>query len=178
MRGDTNKERLEEFMRFLGRSAHEPARIYFTGGTTALLFGWRESTVDVDLKFDPERDELFRLVSKIKDVLDINIELASPPDFIPEVPGWAERSIFIAREGRLDFYHYDPYSQALSKVERGHAQDLDDVDSMFHDELIVSDKLDELFKLIESQLYRYPAIDPAKFRRSLDEILAKQKRAE
>lgn len=118
MRGDTNKDRLRTFMQALGRAAHEPARIYLTGGSTAVLFGWRESTVDIDLRFDPERDELFHLVSSAKDDLDINIELASPPDFIPEVPGWQDRSIFIAREGKLDFYHFDPYSQALAKTER------------------------------------------------------------
>jgi len=102
MRGDTNKEQLQKFMRALGRGARERSRIYFTGGTTALLYGWRESTVDVDLRFDPERDELFRLVSDLKDELDINIELASPPDFIPEVPGWQDRSIFITSKGKLD----------------------------------------------------------------------------
>ena len=26
----------------------------------------------------------------------------------------------VAREGGLDFYHYDPYGQALAKIERGH----------------------------------------------------------
>ena len=162
----------------LGRGAREPSRIYFTGGTTALLYGWRESTVDVDLRFDPERDELFRLVSDLKDELDINIELASPPDFIPEVPGWQDRSIFITSKGKLDFYHFDPCSQALAKAERGHDQDLNDVDSMFKDGLIETGKLASLFDAIEPKFYRYPAIDRAKFRRSLDDIFSKQKKVE
>ena len=37
---------------------------------------------------------------------------------LPSLPGWRERSLFIDRHGRLDFYHYDPYSQALAKLER------------------------------------------------------------
>jgi hypothetical protein len=138
MRGDTDNERLSEFMRELGRTVREPARVYLTGGSTALLFGWRESTVDIDLRFEPERDELFRAISSLKERLDINVELASPP---PEVPGWRDRSIFIAREGNLDFYHFDPYSQALAKIERGHEQDLADVASMFCEGLIAADKL-------------------------------------
>ncbi|MDQ7828028.1 MAG: hypothetical protein QN122_05460 [Armatimonadota bacterium] len=31
----------------------QPARVYFTGGATALLYGWRETTLDVDVKLVP-----------------------------------------------------------------------------------------------------------------------------
>lgn len=165
-------------MHALGRAAREPARVYFTGGTTGLLFGWRESTVDIDLRFEPERDELFRIISSLKDELDINIELASPPDFIPEVPGWQERSIFITHEGKLDFYHFDLYSQALSKIERGHVQDLADIESMFNDRLIEPEKLAQLFDAIEQNLYHYPAIRANRFGKALDDVLAKQKRGD
>lgn len=39
-------------------------------------------------------------------------------DFIPSLPGWRDRSVFIARHGAVDFYHYDCSAQALAKVER------------------------------------------------------------
>ena len=87
-----------------------------------MLYGWRESTVDIDLSFSPESDEIFRALPELKELLNINIELASPSDFIPPLPGWEERSIFIVREGRIDFFHLDPYSQALAKIERGPCQ--------------------------------------------------------
>jgi hypothetical protein len=32
----------------------EHGRIYLTGGATALLYGWRSTTIDVDLKANPE----------------------------------------------------------------------------------------------------------------------------
>jgi hypothetical protein len=38
--------------RDLGRVAREPVRIYLTGGSTAVIEGWRDATVDVDLRFD------------------------------------------------------------------------------------------------------------------------------
>ena len=69
----------------------------------------------------------------------------------------------ICREGRVDFYHYDAYSQALSKIERGHEQDVSDVRAMLRDSLIEREKLLSLFAAIEPQLYRYPAIDPPSF---------------
>jgi hypothetical protein len=102
--------------------------------------------------------------------LDINIELASPSDFIPEVPGWRDRSRVIQREGPLDFYHYGFYAQCLSKIERGHATDRADVASMIGAGLVDRRRLGELFAAIEPELYRYPAIDAADFRRRVDAI--------
>lgn len=171
MRGVTTEEKIREFMRVFGASAKQPARVYFTGGATAVLMGWRDSTIDIDLRFIPENDELFRAIPALKEKLGINIELASPADFIPPVPGWEERSRHIAREGKIDFYHYDAYSQALSKIERGHEQDLKDVESMLRERLIEREKLLLLFQTIEPRLYRYPAIDPRSFAEAIRRIV-------
>jgi hypothetical protein len=151
-------------MTAMGRRVRSAGRVYLTGGATALLHGWRPMTVDVDLKADPEPSGFFEAIAALKDELSVNIELASPSDFIPELPNWRERSIFIARHGLIDFYHYDPYSQALSKLERGHSRDLTDVDSMLHRGLIRCDQLLQLFLEIEPMLIRYPSLDPGTFR--------------
>ncbi len=63
-----------------------------TSGFALSLEGWRETTVDVDMRFEPEAEELLRALPALKERLGVNIELASPPDFIPELPGWRERS--------------------------------------------------------------------------------------
>lgn len=144
-----------------------PGRIYFTGGGTAVLQGWRATTIALDLKADPEPAHLFQAIAELKESIDINIELASPADFIPELPAWRERSLFIARRSQLDFFHYDFYSQALAKIERGHARDLDDVHAMLERGLITCGKIWSLFRQIEAEVIRYPAIDPAVFRSSV-----------
>jgi hypothetical protein len=171
MREVTDRERLDRFMTALAARASREARVYFTGGVTAVLHGWRASTIDVDLRFLPELDELFRALPLLKEELHINIELASPPDFIPALPGWEERSLFIRREGNVSFYHFDLYSQALAKIERGHAQDGLDVKAMIQGGLVEPDKLLELFASIEPQLYRYPAIDALSFKKSIQETV-------
>ena len=159
-------------MRTLGAEADIPARIYFTGGASAVLLGWRDSTIDVDLKMDPESDRLYRTLPVLKEALEINVELASPADFIPELPGWQERSVFIVQEGRLSFYHYDFYAQALAKIERGHSQDLADVREMMSRQLVNPQTALLYFAEIEPKLYRYPAIDPPSFRRSVENTMA------
>lgn len=167
MRDLAGKDKIVKFMRAFGQIARSEVRVYFTGGTTAVLFGWRDSTVDIDLKFFPEPDELFRAIPDLKEKLQINVELAAPPDFIPELPGWQDRCPFIVREGKVSFFHYDLYSQALAKIERDHAQDQRDVASMFDGDLLEPQKLIRLFEQIEPNLYKYPAIDPSTFAASL-----------
>ena len=163
-------------MKLFGRTAKERCRVYFTGGATAVLAGWRETTVDIDIRFEPEFDDLYRAIPEIKERLKINVELASPSDFIPEVPGWQERSQHIGTEGKVDFFNYDPYSQALAKIERGHEQDRRDVTSMFESGLIEPEKLESLFYEIEPFLYKYPAIDPGKFATRVLDLISSQKK--
>lgn len=171
MRRLAEEDRIRRLMRSLGAAAHEESRIYFTGGVSAVLMGWRSSTIDVDLKLVPDRDDLLRILPDLKNELDINVELASPSDFIPELPGWETRSRFIVREGKVSFHHYDFYAQALAKIERGHSQDRSDVAAMLRDGLVEAVRLRELFEAVAPLLYRYPAIDPNSMRRSIDEAL-------
>ena len=173
MRGLTDGQRIREFMAALGREALGETRVYFTGGVCAVLEGWRATTIDADIRMVPERDELFRALVTLKERLQMNVELASsPPDFIPELPGWADRSPFVAREGLVSYYYFDFYSQALAKIERGHAQDGDDVRSMLESGRVERSQLRTMYDRIVPLLPRYPAIDPARFRRRLDETLA------
>ena len=174
MRGLSTRSQVERFMAALGRAVRQPTRVYLTGGASAVLFGWRETTIDVDLTFVPEGDEVFRAIARLKEELGINVELASPSHFIPAVPGWDTRSAFIAQEGPISFYHYDFYSQALSKIERGHAQDRMDVAAMLTSGLVDASRLLALFELIVPDLHRYPAIDPASFRRLVAEALERR----
>jgi hypothetical protein len=171
MRSLADTERIRRFMTALGREADRPARVYLAGGATAVLYGWRESTIDVDIKIVPDIDRVFRAIPDIKERLQINIELASPDDFIPVREDWEDRSPFIAREGPLAFHHFDVHAQALAKIERGHAQDVVDVREMFERRLIEAGKLLEYFSAIEPRLYRYPAIDAKSFRMAVDDVV-------
>ena len=167
MRELVDVDRIRRFMRALGQEGVD-GRVYFTGGATAVLLGWRASTIDVDIRLVPEHDVLLRAIQRLKEELQLNVELASPLDFIPVPPGWEDRSAFIAREGRLSFHHFDVYAQALAKVERAHAQDLDDVRAMIRLGVIEPERAREYFRRIESDVYRYPAIDLASFRARVD----------
>jgi len=85
---------------------------------------------------------------------------SSPLDFLPPLPGWQERSRFRLREGNLEVFDFDPYSQALSKLQRGFELDLADVRSMVESGQVEPAKLRELFEAVGPELFRFPAVDP------------------
>jgi hypothetical protein len=156
--------RIGRFMQALGRAAGAEGACYLTGGTAAVLVGWRRSTIDVDVRLVPKTETLLRAIQRLKDELRINVELASPADFVPVPPRWEERSLFVAREGKLSFYHVDPYGQALAKLERAHVQDLDDVRELVERGLVEPERALAYLEAIEPELYRFPALDPRAFR--------------
>jgi hypothetical protein len=129
-----------------------------------VLAGWRSTTIDVDLKLVPEQDSVLRAIPRLKNELQVNVEFASPGDFIPLPEGWEGRSPLAERGKRLTFRHFDPYSQALAKLERDHARDRADVRALITTGLVDPDRLWSYYREIEPELYRFPAIDPAALR--------------
>ena len=168
MRTPATAERIHTLLEAFGRAAKSPGCVFLTGGSSAALIGWRPTTVDVDLKFDPEPAGVFSAIPTLKNTLDINIELACPSDFIPELPGWRERSQLIARHGQLACYHYDFDAQALAKLERGHDRDLLDVGAMLQRNLIEPQRLLQHLTDMDERLLRYPAIDPTAFHKKVE----------
>jgi hypothetical protein len=170
MRRQVTTETLKRFIQELAAAAQGPGKVYITGGATALLLGLREQTIDIDIKLDPEPKGVFEAIAKLKNSLNLNVELASPDDFIPAPPDWRERSRLIARIGQVEFYHYDFSIQVLAKLERGHAQDLQDARSFVRGGYVTVTELKKRFKQIEPGLLRYPAIDPGQFRKKVEEF--------
>ena len=170
MREAVTEPRLRTFMRAIALEAREQGRVYITGGASAVLRGWRTSTLDVDITIVPEDDRILRAIPALKERLQVNVELASPADFVPPLPGWEERSEFIVREGSISFHHFDFYTQALSKLERAHHKDLLDVDSMVRDGLVNPQQLLALFEEVATSLYQYPALDPPTLRAAVERL--------
>jgi hypothetical protein len=165
-----DRSRIEAFLTALAREATADTNVYLVGGTSAVLEGWRASTIDIDIVMRPESDAMLRAIPALKERLQLNVELASPDQFIPVPPGWEDRSPVVSRIGRVTIRHYDFCAQALAKIERGHARDLADVDAMLSRGLIRSADVREQFARMEPQMYRFPAIDPASFRRAVDAV--------
>jgi hypothetical protein len=163
MRQPVTVETLKRFMEELAAASRSPGRVYLTGGATALLLGFRAQTIDIDIKLDPEPEGAFEAIATLKNRLNVNVELASPDDFIPPAPDWRERGRHIGSYGQLQFFHYDLALQTLSKLERGHAQDLEDARKFVRGGFVTTEELKSLFEQIKPALIRYPALEPVEF---------------
>lgn len=170
MRTPVDSPRLRTFLEELSRAAREPTRLFVTGGASQLLRGLRESTLDIDLTFEPESDEVLRSMVSLKDALSVNVEIVSPAHFVPALPGWRDRCEFALQIGRLTVLHFDPYTQALSKLERGHARDMQDIQALVRERIVDPVRLRSLFADVRSELFRYPAIDPTTLSAAVDRL--------
>ncbi len=125
-----DRQRIELFLKKLGDRFRRPGRVYLVGGTTMVLEGFRRQSLDIDITYEVSPDDhtaFIQAIRMLKDELGINVEESSPGDFIPLPSGYRERSRFVARYGQLDVFHFDLYSTALSKIERGTAEDFSDI---------------------------------------------------
>jgi hypothetical protein len=146
-------------------------RVYVVGGGTAVLAGWRPATIDVNLF--AEGEAVFRDVQGIKERLGLNIEFARPEDFVPALSGSGNRHRFIERVGNIDFYHYDPYAQLLSKVVRGFRKDMLDAGQLVRSGWVDARRFQELVAAIPDSAYaRYPSLSRESVLEAVDAFLA------
>jgi hypothetical protein len=151
LRLQVDRSRIELFLKSLADRFRRPCRIHLVGGTTLVFEGLRQQTMDIDVVLEvapANHGELIQAVRDLKDNLSINVEEASPGDFIPLPSGYENRHIFVGRFGMLEVLHFDLYSTALSKIERGREQDLEDVLTLLRTGRIEWDKLVAYFQEI------------------------------
>lgn len=173
MRRELTRDALRELMEELSRTAPagESFRVYLVGGGTAVLSGWRSATVDADLY--AEREEVFRDIQGIKERLQLNIEFARPEHFVPPLPGTSDRHLFIERVGDVEFFHYDPYAQLLSKLVRGFRKDLLDAERFVESGMVDPEKFRALVgKIPRSEYANYPTLSPESVRAAVDRFFS------
>lgn len=167
MRPGVDKAAIESFLQQLGRTFRKRARLYLVGGAALVHLGVREGqTQDIDIQVSgPNEGELTVAIQKLIERLQINVEFASPADFIPLPSQWEMHARFIDRYGSIDVFYFDFYSIALSKMERGNSRDIADVKLLVEQGIIALDELDQAFQEVLAQLGkgRYPRITPRRF---------------
>jgi hypothetical protein len=153
MRPPIDRLRVHYFLVKLGMEFRHPARVYLVGGTTMVA--------------DEHEAEFAQVIRRLKDELQINVEQASPGDFIPLPSGWKERAKHVGHFGSVDVFHFDLYSTALSKIERGREGDYQDVLSMLRAGHIAMGELRAAFENILPRLERESLKrNPDRFRRN------------
>lgn len=171
MRPPVDRPAIERFLKRLGRMVHHPGRIYLVGGAALVhhqVRGPRATTLDIDLSFEASNEqEIESAIQRLKTELDLNVERASPGDFIPLPASWQDHAHYIGRYGALEVFYFDYYSQALSKIERSTERDLQDVELLARQGWITRAGLDAAYQEVLPQMGhgRYFNRDASRFAR-------------
>lgn len=73
MRADVDGPRVMQLLVELGRRLRKPHTLYLVGGSSAVVVGWRVSTRDIDVRPEPDSDELLRMLQELKRELDTDL---------------------------------------------------------------------------------------------------------
>ncbi len=167
MRPSVDKAAIESFLQHLGRTFRKPARLYLVGGAALVHLGVRPGfTQDIDIQVSGANEgELIVAIQRLIDQMQINVEFASPVDFIPLPSQWEMHAQYVGRYGKIDVFYFDFYSIALSKIERGNSRDIADVKLLIQQGIITLSELDSAYQEVLAQLGkgRYPRITPQRF---------------
>ena len=104
--------------------------LYLIGGGALLILGNERSTFDIDYVGNdlPEpSDQLAMAIQKLADEMQIEVDPVPLDEFIPLPTDADQRHRLVGQFGRLTAYIFDPYSIAISKLDRGFESDLQDI---------------------------------------------------
>jgi len=148
---------IQSILQTMGERIPMPSRLILIGGGALALLGSPRLTIDLDfISDDLSPSPLDKAIMQVAKDLNIYAEPVPLERFIPLPAGSSDRSIFIGKFGNLEVYVADPYSIALSKLERGFDTDLEDIVFLVQRGFI---EMAELEKILEKSMPRAREFD-------------------
>jgi hypothetical protein len=121
-------QKIQSILKMLGERVPPFSRMSLIGGSALVLLGSPRATIDIDfIGDDVSPNEMDSSIMKAAQGLQIPIDPVPIQRFVPLPAGSDERRIRIGQFGNLEVFVADPYSIALSKLDRGFDTDLDDI---------------------------------------------------
>jgi len=121
-------DQIRAFLSALGNRYSRPAQLYLLGGSALCLLGSPRPTVDIDYVGDDLKKDAFQsTMEEIAHEMNLDVEAVPIERFIPIPAGEHKRSLHLGKFGKIEVYIFDPYSIALSKIDRGFDTDFDDI---------------------------------------------------
>lgn len=119
---------IQSVLKTIGARVPPSSRLVLVGGSALSLLGSPRPTIDIDFVGDDIHPEpLHQTILRIAEELDVDAEPVPLDKFVPLPPGHEERTIRVGQFENLEIFIADPYSIALSKVDRGADTDYDDL---------------------------------------------------
>lgn len=163
-------EQILAFLQELGNRSPQTATVYLLGGSALCLLGNPRPTLDIDyVGNDLIKNPLQLLIEQVAQEMQVEVKPVPIEEFVPIPTAFHTRNIRVGRFGTIDVYILDPYTIALSKLDRGLDTDIEDVLFLLHHDFIT---LAELESVIDDALERAQGFDiiPDEIRQHLEVV--------
>ena len=156
------KAEIVAFLQQLGQRYVQPAELHLIGGAALCLLGNPRTTLDLDFvgnDLPPAAERahgtLRGELEKLADELQIEVEAVPFEQFIPLPLDVQVRHHLFGQFGTLQVFIFDPYSIALSKLDRGLPTDLQDIVFLLQQEVIDYVKLEMVLEQALTQAVEF-----------------------
>lgn len=140
-------QNMHEFFERLGNHYPNQATLNLLGGSAMILLGSTRDTLDIDYVGDDiQKDDFQIALEKTANELELETEPVPIDRFIPLPDGNEQRKIFIGHYGNVSVFIIDPYSIALSKLDRGFDADIEDIVFLIERKQIKIEQLEKILK--------------------------------
>jgi hypothetical protein len=147
---------IQSILQNMGRRVPPLSHLVLIGGSALALLGSPRPTIDIDFVGDDAHpNKLHQSIMQIARELKIHVEPVPLERFIPLPKGSAERNIRIGQFGNLEIYVADPYSIALSKLDRGVDTDFEDIVFLVRHNFIALDELERITRGVLSHARQF-----------------------
>lgn len=162
-----NRSQIDQFLTAVGQRCEPNTTLYLLGGGALELLGGARPTIDLDYVGDDlQSDSLQQLLTQTADEMRIELEAVPIAEFVPLPQNADSRAVLVGEFGNLMVYVFDPYTIALSKLDRGFDTDIEDILFLVQQQLIAVETLADFVETAVSQAKKFD-LDPTAMRQRL-----------
>ncbi len=162
--------RVRAFLTEVSQRYQQPATLLLLGGSALCLLGSTRATLDIDyVGHDLHKDALQQVIDQVAEKMRLDVEAVPIDEFVPLPEDAQTRQLPFGAFGTIEVFILDPYTIALSKLDRGFDTDLEDVLFLLHQELIQFEQLESVVEtaIMDAQEF---ALDPDAMRERLQVV--------
>jgi len=140
-----DKATIQIFLERLGNHYQKPTSLFLLGGSALALLGSLRSTLDIDyVGNDLTQTPLQLAIDQVAHEMQVEVEPVPIAEFVPLPEGAENRNLFVGQYGNISVYIFDPYTIALTKIDRGFDTDIEDVIFLIKQNLITYKQLKQI----------------------------------
>ena len=152
-------DRVRMFLTEVGQQYQQPALLLLLGGSALCLLGSTRATLDIDyVGHDLHKDDLQKVIDQVAEKMQLDVEAVPIDEFVPLPEDAQARRLPFGEFGAIEVSILDPYTIALSKLDRGFDTDLEDVLFLLRQGLV---QVGQLERVVETAITRAQEFDLA-----------------